>query len=336
MGIVGVAGCTGLIVCAFGAMDSIENIGNWVYDDMNNYTTAMIVSDTATQNDIDSIMHRFTSGSDMQNAVEIRLDNKKKSGVITVTDTNGLITYLDVDKKPLEISSDGITMSSMMASDLGAKVGDTVSWQLFGEDEIYRSKISAIYRSPTVQGFVITKEAFENTAPELNYKATSIYTKECVKKLYKGISGVQDNEEQHTDFDEKMTSMVTMVYILILAAALLAVVVLYNLGILSYTEKERELATLKVIGFQGRKLRYLLFQQNMWLTIIGCVLGFPFGYWLIYVMCGNMEMDIAIVVNLSSKLLSIFLTFLFSITVNVVFSRRINKLDMVSSLKGVE
>lgn len=336
MAIVGVAGCTGLIVCALGSMDSMRDIGSFIYMKMNSYNTLMTVSDSATQLEIDSVLHRFNSGSEMQASAEFSFGNTTENGIITITEANGLVTYYDKDENPVEIRSDGVMLSNLMASDLGVKVGDTISWNFFGDEKVYRSKVVGTYFSPTVQGFVATREYYEGLANELNYKPTSIFTAEKVEKLYPGISNVQDNTTLYEAFEQTLSSMFTMIYLLILAAAILAVVVLYNLGILSYTEKERELATLKVIGFQGRKLRYLLFQQNIWLTIVGCIFGFPFGYWLIEVMVASMKMDMKIVVSAFSIILSILLTFAFSITVNIIFSRRINDLDMVSSLKGVE
>lgn len=336
MAVVGVAGCTGLIVCAMGSMDSMRDIGKFIYLEMNSYNTLMTVSDSATQLEIDSVLHHFDSGSEMQTAADFYFGNNTESGVVTVTDSNGLVTYFDDDNNPIEIPADGVILTSLMADDLGAEIGDTVSWKLFGDDKTYRSKVVGFAFSPTVQGIITTKEYYEGVANELNYRPTSVFTREPVKKLYPGISNVQNNEDLYVAFDNKLSSMFTLIYILILAAAILAIVVLYNLGILSYTEKERELATLKVIGFQGRKLRYLLFQQNIWLTIIGCILGFPFGFWLIEVMVQSMKMDMKILLTVPSTIISIVLTFAFSITVNVVFSRRINDLDMVSSLKGVE
>lgn len=125
---------------------------------------------------------------------------------------------------------------------------------------------------------------------------------------------------------------------LTLAAILLAVVVLYNLGVLSYTERHRELCTLKVIGFRTRKIRAILLTQNIWMTTIGAFLGIPAGLWILEYILYYMgdTLDFVSHVRILSYIFSIFITFLVSILVNRLFSRRVRKLDMVSALKGVE
>jgi putative ABC transport system permease protein len=129
-----------------------------------------------------------------------------------------------------------------------------------------------------------------------------------------------------------------MVYFLILAAVLLAVVVLYNLGVLSFTEQNRELSTLKVIGFKTRKIRSLLLTQNIWLSVVGIILGIPFGFWIMVMIFSYMgdNLDFAVSIKFTSYLYSTAGTLLVSIAVNRLFSKRVKNIDMVSSLKGVE
>ena len=133
-------------------------------------------------------------------------------------------------------------------------------------------------------------------------------------------------------------AMNLLIHILMLAAVVLAVVVLYNLGVLSFQEKQRELSTLKVIGFHSGRIRTLLLTQNIWMTALGTLLGIPVGLWIIEYIFRFMgeSFDFITVVYPLSYLYSILGTFLVSIMVNCLFSRKVKSLDMVSSLKGVE
>lgn len=129
-----------------------------------------------------------------------------------------------------------------------------------------------------------------------------------------------------------------LIYILIFFAALLAIVVLYNLGLLSFTEIEREIATSKVLGFKTSALRKLLLTQNLWFTAIGFILGLPVGYMILDVMWASSGDSFYILpsITLSNLLLTAVITFALSIFVNSMFSRKIKRLDMVESLKSGE
>ena len=135
-----------------------------------------------------------------------------------------------------------------------------------------------------------------------------------------------------------METMYIMVGVLIVAAVLLGMVVLYNMGVLSFMEKTREVATLKVLGFSTKRIRKILQQQNIWITVIGILIGLWLGYQLIVVMMGTMsdDMDMPVNVNLLSYLYAIVGTGLVSLSVNRMLSGRVKTICMVDALKGVE
>ena len=182
----------------------------------------------------------------------------------------------------------------------------------------------------------MTPDYFEDLG--LNYTPTSIVTAHEVTSDYDGIKAVNTLDTAVSNWNEISESMLSMVSILIFFAALLAVVVLYNLGLLSFTEIEREIATLKVIGFETNNLRKLLLTQNLWFTSMGFVLGIPFGYLLMKVMMDSSGPSFQFPITLSpgNLMLSFIITFSLSIVVNLMFSGKIRKLNMVESLKGVE
>lgn len=121
-------------------------------------------------------------------------------------------------------------------------------------------------------------------------------------------------------------------------AILLGVVVLYNLGIMSYTERYREMATLKVVGFKDKKIGRLLIDQNMWLSLIGVVIGIPLGIltldYLLKALAGEYEMSLT--VSAVTYIISVMLTFAMSLPVSLMVARKNKKIDMVEALKGAE
>ena len=129
-----------------------------------------------------------------------------------------------------------------------------------------------------------------------------------------------------------------MVAVLIVAATVLGIVVLYNLGVMSYTERYREMATLKVVGFRNRKIGKLLISQNMWVTVIGVIVGIPAGIgtlsFLVTQLASEYEMRIS--VSVLSIAVSAMLTFAVSLLVSLMVARKNKKIDMVEALKGAE
>ena len=129
-----------------------------------------------------------------------------------------------------------------------------------------------------------------------------------------------------------------MVIILVIAASVLGVVVLYNLGVMSYIERSRELATLKVLGFRDKHIGRLLISQNIWLTIIGVILGLPAGVgaleWMLIALGG--EYELSLMLDPMTYCLSVLLTFGVSLLVGFMVARKNRKIDMVEALKGSE
>ena len=139
-------------------------------------------------------------------------------------------------------------------------------------------------------------------------------------------------------FNSFVQIMDSMVIILVIAAVILGVVVLYNLGVMSYVERSRELATLKVLGFRNRTIGKLLISQNIWLTVIGVIIGLPAGvgvlHWLLTALAGEYEMKLMLGVLTYS--VSILLTFGVSLLVGLMVAGKNKKIDMVEALKGTE
>lgn len=336
MTIVGVMGCAALLVSAFGMYDGMHDLKEWEYSQINHYDSKLIVNDNASMSSINNIADEVNGDKLMESAIEIESGNAKKSGSLLVLNGTKLVTPTDYDRNEIEIGNDEISISQKMADLLGVGVGDTVKWHIMGSDKWVSTKIDKIHADPISQGFIMSSDKLD--ALDLNYTPTSIVTSEHVDKNYSDIKAVNSMNDMTTSWDEMTESMMLLVYILIFFACLLAVVVLYNLGLLSFTEIEREIATLKVLGFKTGSLRRLLLTQNLWFTAIGFVLGLPLGYYILDIMWQSSGDSFYILpsISLSNFLLTAVITFALSILVNLLFSRKIKKLDMVESLKGVE
>ena len=172
----------------------------------------------------------------------------------------------------------------------------------------------------------------------IDYNVTSIITSEDVDHNYKGIKTILSIDSLTESWDDMMESSMSMSYLLVVFATLLSIIVLYNLGLLSFTEIKRELATLKVLGFKTDKLRKLLLTQNLWFTTIGFIIGIPLGLLGIQYMFSTMgdSFFISVTLTLKTFVVTFLITFVVSILVNLMFSGKLKRLDMVESLKDNE
>ena len=336
MTIIGVIGCSALLVCAFGMYDGMNDLKEWEYSQINHYDSKLVINENATDSQIDNVVSEVGGDNIMESSIEIESDNAKKSGSLLVLNDTDLITPTDYDWNKIEIADDEVSISQKMADMLDVKVGDTVKWHIMGSNKWVETKIDKIHADPISQVFIMSADKLEDL--DLNYTPTSIITSEHVNDTYDGVKAANSMKDMTSSWDELTESMWMLIYILIFFACLLAVVVLYNLGLLSFTEIEREIATLKVLGFKTRALRKLLLTQNLWFTAIGFILGLPVGYVILAIMWESSGDSFYILpsISLTNFILTAIITFALSILVNLMFSRKIKKLDMVESLKSGE
>ena len=336
MTIVGVIGCSALLVSAFGMYDGMNDLKEWEYSQINHYDSKLVIDDGATLSEIDDVADEVNGDKIMESAIEIESDNSKKSASLLVLNDTKLVTPTDYDWNKVDIANDEVSISQKMADLLGVGVGDTVKWHIMGSDKWINTTIDKIHADPISQGFIMSSDKLEDL--DLNYTPTSIVTAEHVDKNYSAIKSTSSMKDMTSSWDELTEAMWLLIYILIFFASLLAVVVLYNLGLLSFTEIEREIATLKVLGFNTGALRKLLLTQNIWFTVIGFILGIPVGYYILKVMWESSGDSFYILpsISITNLALTAVITFSLSILVNLLFSRKIKSLDMVESLKGNE
>lgn len=339
MGIAGVAGCTMLLLCAFGCSDCVKEIAEWQYGELVTGQYKVIFGQQVTNLEKRQYKQQYKGQLVQEGSCEFRTDSLVKKGGITILDEGNYLHFQNADGEEIILPQQGISMSVKMAQVLGLKQGDFIEWHIVGEKEWQRSRITALYRTPTGQGITLSREEYESL--QYDFNPTSFYTNMTIPQYVKDsddISGVISIEQLKIDLDKNMEMMNLMVGILIVAAVLLGIIVLYNMGVLSFLEKTREVATLKVLGFSSGRIRRILRQQNNWITMIGIVAGLILGYQFLDIMMQTMseDNDMPTVVYLASYLYSIIGTWITSTGVNYMLSGKVKTICMVDALKGVE
>lgn len=308
----------------------------WSYTDINHYSSKLVLNDNATTSQVDNIVDEVDGERLMESAIEIKANDVKKSGVVTVLDDNELYSPTDDSKNPIEIKDNEISLSRKMAELLNVKEGDTIKWHIMGSDKWVSTKVDRLHSDPTSQGIVVTKEKLEDL--DLNYTPTSVITSKDVNDNFTGVNTIFSMDSLTDSWDGMMESSMSVIYMLAGFAALLSVIVLYNLGLLSFTEIKSEFATLKVLGFKSSYLRKLLLTQNLWFTTIGFIIGVPLGRETLQYLWGTMGDSFYLNASISIKTLIItfIITYVASVVVNLMFSGKLKKLNMVESLKDNE
>ena len=335
MSLIGIIGCTLLIVGSLGMRDTMTAFLDMYYNDATNYSSRIYVSEDATDEQIQELIKKYDG--DWSASVSVQLDEKAISLDVYELTTNK-VRFPSAETKDFEnIADDGAYICKRLSDEFNLKIGDTVTISPYGSDDEYTLKISGIIRSVS-ENIVISPKYAEKLG--LDVKADSIYTstEKADIKAESAIKSVQSKQMIIDSFDTFNEIMNMMVAVLIVAATVLGIVVLYNLGVMSYTERYREMATLKVVGFRNRKIGKLLISQNMWVTVIGVIVGIPAGIgtlsFLVTQLASEYEMRIS--VSVLSIAVSAVLTFAVSLLVSLMVARKNKKIDMVEALKGAE
>lgn len=335
MSLIGIIGCTLLIVGSLGMRDTMTAFLDMYYNDATNYSSRIYVSEDATDEQIQELIKKYDG--DWSASVSVQLNEKAISLDVYELTTNK-VRFPSAETKDFEnIGDDGAYICKRLSDEFNLKKGDTVTISPYGSDDEYTLKINGIIRSVS-ENIVISPKYAEKLG--LDVKADSIYTstEKADIKAESAIKSVQSKQMIIDSFDTFNEIMNMMVAVLIVAATVLGIVVLYNLGVMSYTERYREMATLKVVGFRNRKIGKLLISQNMWVTVIGVIVGIPAGIgtlsFLVTQLASEYEMRIS--VSVLSIAVSAVLTFAVSLLVSLMVARKNKKIDMVEALKGAE
>lgn len=249
---------------------------------------------------------------------------------------NQKIRFLSEENELTQLSDDGVYLCLRLKDT--AAIGDTIEFSPYGSEKIYEVKVAGYLRSLISECIVMTDSYADSVGIE--YHIGSVYTDMASEDIENSaiISGKQDKDMIMDSYDTFMELMNLMVAILVIAAIVLGIVVLYNLGVMSYVERYRQLATLKVLGFRDKAIGKLLIGQNIWLTVIGVLIGIPAGVGVLYVLVTALvsEYELSLALGPMTYVISITLTFGVSLLVGLMVARKNRKIDMVEALKGAE
>ena len=327
MSVFGVFACALLVMSAFGMVDSINDVEDWQYNQIYNFNSKLILDENITDSQIDNILEETNGEGIMEEAIELKYKGNKKTGTLTVLNESELYKVTDGNRNYIQLDPDGVAISDKLAEVLGLEVGDKVRWHVAGNPKWIDSEITETYSIPFGQGLIMSPKTFDREGgDDYNYSTNVVLSKENVSKNYTGVNSITTREDIRSGWSVMTEPMDMMVSILTTFAIVLAVVVLYNLGLLSFTEIQRELATLKVLGFDSKSLRRLLLTQNLWFSTIGFLLAIPGTYLLISIMMGSTGDDYCFPINiyLWNFVLSFIITFGLSVLVNLAFSFKMN------------
>lgn len=339
MAIVGIIGCTMLLVCAFGMLDTMNSYLDWKFDKICNFEYKLSLSGNYTDEQFKLLTEKYGSETSEEFGIEIKNNGKKQANTLTVNDAKDYLKYTNHNREYMDLSNEGIYITEKLSEKYGLKVGDEITWHIFGDDTWYTSKIAGINRDPQSQQLNMTREYYESIG--LTYKASVLYTKEDLSevKSLEGVDTIQSIDNLKTGMESMLDTMKSMIILLIAVSAILGFVIIYNLGILSFSEKQYQFATLKVLGFKNKQIKKIFVKQNLWLSIIGIIIGLPLGFVMVdYIFKAALgdSYDFNAQIKIVSYLISAIGSYIVSLFVNKFLSKKVKDIDMVTSLKGNE
>ena len=243
MGLAGVVGCCTLIVCALGMLDSMNFFVKLQFEDLYNFKYKLNIKENLKDNELQALYDKYGEYTSESLGIEIKDGNsKRESNNIFVTDAGNYVRFVDnknkIKDKPTD---DGIYVTYKLASTKGYKLGDEVTWHIYGDNNYYTSKIVGFNKDPQNQNVSMTRIYLESLG--IDYKPDALYTNMDLSKTkeIKNIETIQDIDSLKEGMAGMLSMMKTMLVLIISIAILLGGIIIYNLGILSYTEKQYQL-----------------------------------------------------------------------------------------------
>ncbi|EDQ97098.1 FtsX-like permease family protein [Intestinibacter bartlettii] len=361
MTVLGIAGCTALLVTGFGIKDSIQMIVSGQYGELLKYDMEISISNKTTDSEIKDMASKLNKTKNIKEYEFFVYENgevKTNEGsedvnIVIPDDLNKFNDFIHlrqrVGHKKINLKDDGLVLSEKAARVIGASVGDTI--KLKNSDNItVEAKVSDITENYISHYAYMTKNYYNklfNNIPS-NNKVLGILNRTSSKeedKLSKelinidGVSGVVFNTVSKQTFSNTIKNLNYVVLIMIISAGALAFVVLYNLTNVNISERIREIATIKVLGFYDGETAAYIYRENIILTIVGIIVGLIMGKFLHQYIMTTVEiksMMFGRVINTKSYIIAAILTVLLSLIVNVVMYYKLKNVKMVESLKSVD
>lgn len=348
MTIVGILGCTGLILTGFGIRDSIVDIPTYQYENVFNFDNMVYLNEGVTDEQINTLFNNNHIKSTLNTNITTGTSNGYSVNILTTQDElNGILSLNDVKtKEKLELEDNKVVISDKLADLTNTKVNDKITFE-DANGISYEFTVSDICENYVGHYVFMNKNTYENNIG--NYSTNVVFVKATDDKYEEEISRkLLDSEDVMTvistestirTVDDMLKSLDSVVVILIILSACLSFVVLYNLSYINISERKREIATLKVLGFTNKEVDNYINKETIILTIIGIAFGLVFGIFLTNIIINTVEIEMVRFIrhiNVLSFVGSALITIVFTLVVNLITHYSLKKIDMIESLKSVE
>lgn len=369
MAIIGIAGCTGLLLTGLGLQNAINDIIDKQYGELYHYNAIVRMDSDVADAEKNAVAKRVEADSEGPKAWVLTenkivrtpgasddIDQRVELNVPQDTQEFGNFNTLRtrVGHKPLAIDDEGVLISEKLATKLGVSVGDSIA--IYDEDAIGNAmgegrevRVSGIMENYVAQYVLMSPALYESTMGEAPSYATllaNVAEGDDVREVFSddvlamdGVKTVTYNDETINSYRSMLKSVDSVVVVLVVAAALLAFVVLYNLTNINITERVREIATLKVLGFTPHEVNAYIYRETMLLSLIGAFVGLFLGIAMEGYVVITAEVDQVMFgreIHTLSFIIAFALTMLFSVIVTLAMKFKLKKIDMVESLKSVD
>lgn len=362
MTVLGVAGCTALVLAAFYLHDSITGVVDAQYGKIYHYDAIVAVKEDKTKSQLSDLMADIENDGDitdsmpyLNKSVSAKTDDKSVTSSLNLTVPHNNEKFLEMvtlcNRKTGEnytLKDDGVIITEKLSNLLNVKNGDnfTINYnnkrvEVKVSDIVEHYVFSNIYMSRNLYKKLYGENARYNMIMLKSPDLTEQKEKEMGNRYLENseVAGVTFCSEIMSNFNKTIRSLDIVVLVMIICAGLLALVVLYNLTNINVAERRREIATLKVLGFYNRETSAYIYRENIVLTILGIVFGLILGIFLGYFIIITVEIENVMFgrsINFLSFIWAILLTGVFSLMVNFLMHFKMKKIDMIESLKSIE
>ena len=333
MTLFGIVGCMVLLVGGMGMKDTLDSFMDVFFDRAYNYTTKInLDTESVTNEEALKIADAYAGDWVAQRSVQVG-DQGISLEIYNIT--HDKIRFADRNMNVIPLGDDGVYISERVAKAHHLSEGDSLAFSPYGTDEQYTVRIVGICKC-LAKCIMMTRSYADQAG--IGYTISAVFTDETEITANAHILNTQNKQAIMDSFVTFIDLMNKMIWLLVIAAVALGIVVLYNLGVMSYTERYREMATLKVVGFKNSKIGRLLISQNLWLTVLGILIGLPAGAGVLQYLLDALasEYEMKLTLGPGTYLVSILLTFGVSLIVGLMIARKNRSIDMVAALKTEE
>ena len=353
MTVLGIAGCTALLLTGFGIKDSLSDLLDIQYGEIQHYDATLVLNDDVDKDDVTkSLSLNNLTNYTTTNIASFTFKSNNKNLDFTLIafmnedNINDYVTLKSLDGSDLNLSDDGVIITEKMAQVLDAEVGKNISIRN-SDNELFIVKVSGICENYISNFMYMNSTYYEEIFDDTEYNSYLVNLDDSINKeklsnnlLDTGYFGaIQYTEDNMDMFNDIIAGMNNIVYLIIAFSSFLAITVLYNLTIININERKREIATLKVLGFRDREVSSYVYRETIILTIVGIIVGIFLGFSLntfILMIAETDEILFIKIIKPLSYVLSFIIIIVFSVIVQVITYFILKRVDMIDSLKSVE